>query len=260
MIQLVTGPLGMGKTLFVCMLIFEDLCKGFTVVTNIDIVWDEIELLARRDKGVILNPAQLIRVDPEEARDWQRHIPFGVMGAPVKAYWDEIHLFFNARDWAQTGKDHGDLLSFLSQSRKARVDVTFIAQERENMEKQFRVLAEWELAIISSHHVPLGVFRMLPKCFIVRYRDAQKGYQLRKEWRRYDKRFFRCYRSHSFLDSGMKKLADAAKEVGPYKLLRVSYFRRCWLDICEPFRLLSETSWFRAVRARLKPQPICEDG
>ena len=247
MIQVVSGALGMGKTLYTVMLMFDALCRGQTVVTNIDVVWDELVRLAQRMRGVELDEAQLVRVDPEKNPNWQALIPWGVPDCPVEVYFDEIHLFYNSRDWQKTGTDSRSLLSFLSQSRKAGVNVTFISQEKENMEKQFRMLAEWELAIVSSHHIPLPIFRIFPRCFIVRVKDIQKGHLVKRTWRPYDRKFFRCYQSFSFLDSEMNDLAARVERVARRKLLRVPYYRRLWLDCSEPFYRFSRLHWVRKI-------------
>jgi hypothetical protein len=253
MIQIVTGKLGHGKTLFTVMLMFDALCKGQTCVTNIEIVWPEMVRLAARLRGVVLRDEQLVKVSPETDRNWQAVIPWGTVNGPVEVYFDEIHLFYNARDWAKTGSENKSLLSFLTQSRKAKVNVTFIAQEKETMEKQFRALAEWELAIVSSDHVPLGIMRLLPfKAFIVRVKDAEKGYLLRREWKSYDKRFFKVYTSFSFLDSEMQTLAEKVTRVEPIKLGKVGFLSRWKMDLAEPFRPV--LAWLHQRRSRRNSQ------
>jgi|SRR5579884_667601 len=52
---------------------------------------------------------------------------------------DELHLFFNAREWAKTGKA---AIYYLSQHRKAGDDVIWITQHIENVDKQFRSLTQ----------------------------------------------------------------------------------------------------------------------
>lgn len=52
---------------------------------------------------------------------------------------DELHLFFNAREWAKTGKA---ALFYLSQHRKAGDDVIWITQFVENVDKQFRSVTQ----------------------------------------------------------------------------------------------------------------------
>lgn len=226
MIQIVTGKLGAGKTLFTVMLLFEALCAGKTVCTNIAVNWDELAKLARLSKRRLLDPAQLVKINPETDRNWQEIIPFGRIDAPVEVYLDEIHLFFNSRDWSKTNTESKGLLSFLTQSRKAGVNVTFIAQEITTVEKQFRVLAEWELYIFSSDHIPLGFLGKCPfKFFVVSQRDAQNSLLLKKTMKAYSKRFFKLYGSFTFLDSEMNALAAKAVYADQKRLAKVPLVR-----------------------------------
>jgi hypothetical protein len=236
MIQIVTGKLGAGKTLYTVMMMFDSLCKGRTVVTNIAVNWDELVSLARRLKRVVLDPKQLIKIDPAKDRNWHELIPFGVNEGFIEVYLDEIHLFFNARDWARTNVENKGLLSFLTQSRKARVNVTFIAQEITTVEKQFRVLAEWELYVVSSDHIPLGPLGKCPiKFFLLSQRDAQNGVLIKKSARFYDRKYFRLYGSFTFLDAEMNELAAKAVKIPPFKLPRIGYGRWIFEGLARPF-------------------------
>lgn len=239
MIQIVTGKLGAGKTLYCVMMMFDDLCEGLTVCTNIAVEWDELCKLAARLKGVVLDPRQLMKVNPERDRDWHTKIPWGTRKHPVKVYLDEIHLFFNARDWAKTATDSRSLLSFLTQSRKACVDCIFIAQEITTVEKQFRVLAEWELYCVNTDHMPLGILGKLPfKAFVVAVRDANQGFLVKRLWRSYDKRYFKLYGSFTFLDSEMQSLANDAEKREGFDLAKLPLWRRCWLNLVHPLQPL----------------------
>ncbi|MEO5713927.1 MAG: zonular occludens toxin domain-containing protein [Luteolibacter sp.] len=236
MIQIVTGKLGAGKTLYTVIMMYVVLCQGATVVTNIAVDWEEMCKLALRQKRIHLDPAQLVKINPESDRNWQEKIPFGVDGAFVEVFLDEIHLFFNARDWAKTNTESKGLLSFLTQSRKARVNVTFIAQEITTIEKQFRVLAEWELYIVSSAHIPLGPLGTLPfKFFICSQRDAQNGILIKKSCKRYRKEFFRLYGSFTFLDTEMQSLSEKAVYVQRFKLPKMGYVGWLFLPVTRYF-------------------------
>lgn len=237
MIQIITGKLGAGKTLYSVMLIFDQLVKGRTVATNVKVEFDELYALALRLHGVKLKREQLVDIDPERNPNWQKEIPWGVVGAPVFVVLDEVHLFYNARDWQKTHVTARGMLSFLTQSRKAACDITFICQDIKTVEAQFRALAEWELYVASSDHLPLGILKSLPwKCFIVAQRDATHGYLLRRIWRKYDKRFFKCYGSFTFLDAEMNELAASIVRVAPYKLERIGFLRRCFLNLIDGLR------------------------
>lgn len=228
MIQIVSGKLGSGKTLFTVMTMFDALCKGQTVVTNIKVFYDHLSLLAAKLKRVRLQEEQIIFIDPEKNTNWQDEIPLGTPDCFVECYFDEVHLFYNARDWATTHKNNRGLLSFLTQSRKARVNVTFIVQDSETLERQFRLQAEWELFIASSAHIPLGPLGTLPiKFFIVSKLDARNRVRVSKIYRKYDKRFFKCYDSFSFLDSHMEELAANTVRLPRIKLKKIGLLR--WL-------------------------------
>jgi hypothetical protein len=117
--------------------------------------------------------------------------------------------------------------------------VTFIAQESTTVEKQFRVLCEFEYAVISTEHMPLGILGRLPfRAFVVRVRNVEKGHLIRRLWRSYDRRFWRCYSSFSMLDADMQALASRTQRVHPMALARVSPFRRFWLSLRAFLRLL----------------------
>jgi len=225
MIRLVTGTLGAGKTLYCVSEIFDILCAGRYVATNINLNWPACVDFALRDRGVHLDQRQFIALDLNADPDWHTKVPWGVEGGPtVATYLDEIHLFFNARDWATTNSRHKQMISFLTQSRKAHVDVTFIAQEATTVEKQFRIFAEYEYGVTSTDHIPLGWLGKLPfKAFIAVQRDGRLGHVIKRHWRSYDKRYFRLYDSFSFLDSEMADLAAAAARVAPLRLARAPW-------------------------------------
>jgi hypothetical protein len=76
---------------------------------------------------------------------------------------DEVHEFFNARRWADTGED---ALHYLSQHRKLGDDVICITQSIGNVDKQFRSVAQ-DFTYVRNHgkeSLPLlgGLIRSLP--------------------------------------------------------------------------------------------------
>lgn len=229
MVRIVTGDLGAGKTLYSVGEIYDDLCNGLTVASNIRVRFPEIQRLAKMDRGVVLRPEQFWPVELGKDRRWHVAIPWGSAAGHVRVYLDEIHLFFNSRDWQKTGELYRDLLSFLSQSRKARVDVTFITQEITNMERQFRVLAEWEERIVPSSHIPMASLGKMPdvfKFFVVAKRDTRDGNLIGRTYKKYDSRFFDCYNTAEFLDPTMEELGKDRPRVEPFKLSRVHWSKR----------------------------------
>lgn len=236
MISIVGGKLGAGKTLLCTMRMFEIICSGRTVVTNVETVFHEFQRLAMKMKGVIIEPHQLRYINPEEDRNWQEKIPFGTPDAFVELFLDEIHLFFNSRDWAQTQKNSPDLISFLSQSRKAHVNITFIVQDSDTLDKQFRLQAEWEYFVLSSDHIPLGPLGQFPiKFMIVRKMSAKKGTFISKEFRSYDKRFYKLYHSFSFLDEKMQKLGANADRPKALQLKKLPFLKRYLVRLSDRF-------------------------
>ena len=136
MISLVTGKVGSGKTLYCVGLAVEHIAKGGVVYTNIAFNRDALAAVIVKRYRRRMFPEQLRMVDLNAGPGWHDAIEFGNDGLPVLVLLDEIHLFFNSRDWAKTQALHSDMLSFLSQSRKVAVDVVFIAQVGTTLEKQ----------------------------------------------------------------------------------------------------------------------------
>jgi len=230
MIALVTGKIGGGKTLFCVGRIVKHLAKGGYVFTNIDLNWEALADLCKRRFRVRIKPEQLRRVDPKEHPDWHNHIDWGVFGFPVLVVLDEIHLFFNAREWAKTAKNHTDLLSFLSQSRKAAVDVLFICQVATTLEKQFRVQSEVEYSLkkLSDIHVPfLGTLPLNRMLLVTKDNADDPGRTaiLRRQLLPYDKALFPVYQTAAFLDRHMEQAAANVQRLAPLKLERVRWWK-----------------------------------
>jgi Zonular occludens toxin (Zot) len=239
MIRIITGPLGAGKSLYCSMDIFSDLCSGKTVCTNIDVDFFEMARLAYVVKRIHLNPSQLIYFDLNVTEDFCSIVPRGTPDCFIEVYLDEIHLWFNSRDWQQTKIRHKRLMSYLTQSRKFFNNITFITQVVENVDSQFRGMAEWIQCIVPSSHMPLGIIKSLPvKFFFIVFKDASNGNVIKKAVRRYDKRFFKTYRSFQLLDNEMIELASKAPVVSRHVLVRPSFHR-----------------WFLVQLYILKPKP-----
>lgn len=236
MIRAVTGKLGAGKSLFCAIEIFDHLCAGRTVVTNMDIVWEEMCLLARKMRRVVLEDRQLIRVDLKKNKHWQKDVVFGARDCFVEVYLDEIHLFFNSRDWSSNATEFKMLYSFLTQSRKAAVNITLICQEESTFDKQMRVQCQYLLYLVNSAQIPLGPLGRCPfNFFIAVLKDAKEGYTISKKIRGYDKRYFKVYESFEFLDDEMIELASEAQRVERIKLRKVPV--HSWL--LDPYRPLA---------------------
>jgi len=222
MISLVTGKIGSGKTLHCVGLILRHLAKGGTVYTNVDLVFSELARMARKRYRVILERDQLRTIDLVDCAEWHKVLEWGTPDLPVLVVLDEIHLFFNARNWNKTQTLHGDMLSFLSQSRKACVDVVFIAQVATTLEKQFRVQCEWEFYCRNVRDIQVPIFGTLPmNRMLLVQRDMETEKPMRRQLVRYDRDLFPCYDTRSMLDAQMRTAAEGTKRQPPRKLKRV---------------------------------------
>lgn len=72
---------------------------------------------------------------------------------------DEVHLHFNARKWAETADE---CLHYLSQHRKFGDDVICVTQHPDNVDKQFRSVAQDFSVIKNGYTAKIGYFRGLP--------------------------------------------------------------------------------------------------
>ena len=222
MISLVTGKIGSGKTLYCVGMIVKHLSKGLTVYTNIPLNFEEIAKYVRKNSRRIIVEEQLQYVDLVNSAEWHKVIKWGSPGHPVLVLWDEIHLFFNARDWAKTQSLHRDMLSFLSQSRKTDTDVVFIAQVASTLEKQFRVQCEWEYYCRKIKDIPVPLFGTLPiNRMLLVQKDCESDKPISRSMVMYDRRLFPCYDTRSFLDAQMREAALTAERIPPRKLQRV---------------------------------------
>lgn len=222
MISLVTGKIGSGKTLHSVGLITSHIAKGGTVYTNVDLVWPELVKWVRIHHRVIPEEAQLNRIDLVDDDSWHKLIAWGTADLPVLVVLDEIHLFFNARDWQKTQTLHRSMLSFLSQSRKACVDVVFIAQVATTLEKQFRVQCEWEFYCRNVKDIVIPIFGKLPFCFMLLVKkDVETDKAVERRFISYDKSLFPVYDTRAFLDAEMRQAAESANVVPPLKLRKV---------------------------------------
>jgi len=240
MIAYVTGALGVGKTFHSSRMYYEHLARGGTVVTNVEGYPEIIRNRIARQFKVWIEDDQLRRFDPETDPDWHLSIPWGKLEGDVLVVLDETHLFYNARDWAETAKAARDLLRFLTQSRKAGVDVLWITQDGGNVDKQFRVLAEWELGIVSTAHLALGWLGKLPfKAYCVKWISAKQQIVIKKEWFLYNSWIKGTYKTQAMVDGFMKDLETRATRLGRRKLRRVGFFERQKLELVaavEPLR------------------------
>jgi hypothetical protein len=156
MIAIYEGKIGGGKTYLAVCRILAHLAKGGTVFTNVELRLEGVAAWMRQVHGLELEPEAVRFLDESESWDFHKYLKAG-REINTLCVIDEAHLWFNARDHAVTAATKRELITFLSQSRKLKVDVIFIVQAAENLDAQFRRLAQeiWRMKDLQRFRIPL---------------------------------------------------------------------------------------------------------
>lgn len=156
MIAIYEGKIGGGKTYLAVCRILAHLAKGGTVFTNVELRLEGVAAWMRQVHGLELDPEAVRFLDESESWDFHKYLKAG-REINTLCVIDEAHLWFNARDHAVTAATKRELITFLSQSRKLKVDVIFIVQAAENLDAQFRRLAQeiWRMKDLQRFRIPL---------------------------------------------------------------------------------------------------------
>lgn len=195
MIAIFEGKIGGGKTYLAVSRILAHLAKGGAVFTNIELKLDGVAAYLAKQHGLEFDPSALRILDESESWDFHRYLRSGEEGVNTLCVIDEAHLWFNARDHAVTAATKRSLITFLSQSRKLRVDVIFIVQSAENLDAQFRRLAQeiWRMKDLQRFRLPIvgvaypwphtlafrldnGNFQVMEKRLLLRSPDIFEAY------------------------------------------------------------------------------------
>ena len=184
-IHFVSGKPGGGKTLYGLKLIVEELVLGKReIFTNVPLNLPELNAYVQaRYPGASVDLFRIRLLDDAEVALFWTYRPGGVRIARLtKEQWgrgelpsyagvadhgvmyviDEIHNFFGARQWAQTGQD---VLFYLSQHRKLSDTVICITQAIANVDKQFRSVTQDFTFVRNLSKETYGRFR-LPGIFV----------------------------------------------------------------------------------------------
>ena len=201
MISILEGRIGGGKTLLSVCMILAHLAKGGTVITNVDLNLSGCAAYLLKHKGLKMDPAAITILDEEQVSNFHKYLLSGSRDLPVLVVIDEAHLWFNAKDSAVTAATKRALLTFLSQSRKLSVDLIFIVQAAENLESQFRRLAQeiWRMRDLTKIVVPvLGLKWPWPDTLAFRI-DAASGMVMQRKLIRRTQDIFNCYNTNALL-------------------------------------------------------------
>lgn len=156
------GALGSGKTSFAFERALEKLVAGGTVVTNIEPYPDVIAEWMAREHGLEFDPSRLISI--QDGSDVWKSAVRGVEGQSAMLLVDEAHVEHNARDFQKTKSDQ---LMFNTMVRKLKIEVVYITQDLNNVDKQFRRMAQKIVYCRNMAHFKfLGFIGMPFNCFV----------------------------------------------------------------------------------------------
>jgi hypothetical protein len=156
------GSLGSGKTSFAFERALQKLLLGGTVVTNIEAYPDVIAEWMARERGLVFDPSRLIIIqDGDDV--WSKAVR-GVEGMAAMLLVDEAHVEHNARDFQKTKQQQ---LMFNTMVRKLKIECVYITQDLNNVDKQFRRMAQKIVYCRNlAHHKFLGLFGMPFNLFV----------------------------------------------------------------------------------------------
>lgn len=186
MIHFISGKPRGGKSLYAFMLIINELLYGSRIImTNLPIKRPELNAYLQErypdkqidlfDRLIILSDDETkvfwtirpngFKIEPLTELDWKsgkRPSFAGRTDTGVFYVIDEIHNFFNARAWAETGRD---VLFYLSQHAKLSDTLICVTQHIGNVDKQFRSVTQDYTYLRNISKEKMGIFR-LPGIFV----------------------------------------------------------------------------------------------
>lgn len=200
MIAIYEGKIGGGKTYLAVCRILAHLAKGGSVFTNVELKLEGVAAWLRDKHGLELDPEAIRFLDESESWDFHKYLKAG-RELNTLCVIDEAHLWFNARDHAVTAATKRELITFLSQSRKLKVDVIFIVQAAENLDAQFRRLAQeiWRMKDLQRFRIPLvGIAYPWPHTLAFRL-DNGNFQVMEKKLLRRESSIFEAYNTNALL-------------------------------------------------------------
>lgn len=141
MIEIFEGRPGGFKTYNAVLRICDALRRGQTVVTNVRVYREKVFRYVLSTYGYWCDPAQLVALEDWTAiREIQKHTPRGTADCHVLVVIDEAHVAHNCRE---TLKQQKETLDWFSVHRHDYVDLIFISQHAEKLDKQLRLVAQF---------------------------------------------------------------------------------------------------------------------
>lgn len=234
MIKIIEGRIGGGKTYSATEIMAEHLAAGGSVYSNIEVNFKGMKKLVGLRFGCDVDPDQINLIEREDVQIWYNLIRWGVYGQSVLVVIDEAQLFYNSRDFKKTYDEHKGMLEFLTQSRKAWVDLIFITQIASNIDKQFRDLAQFRVEIRDMAHIKFPIFGTLLKNYFAEitfdYANSAGGRAkvLSSRFKRKETLVYNAYDSYAFLSPEMEAIAKKhrADAIKKRSRKRISYLQR----------------------------------
>lgn len=238
MIAIYEGKIGGGKTYLAVCRILAHLAKGGTVFTNVELRFEGVAAWLKNEHGLELDPDAIRILNEDESWSFHKYLRAG-QEINTLCVIDEAHLWFNARDHAVTAATKRELITFLSQSRKLKVDCVFIVQSADNLDAQFRRLAQeiWRMKDLQRFRVPLlGISYPWPHTLAFRLDNGNFQIMERKLLRR-EKGIFEAYNTNALL----RPVEFAGEVQGRRQLKRVSQDNRPGAQLVQAWQRIS--SW-----------------
>jgi len=191
-IHAISGKPGGGKSLYSLRLIVEELRHGHrAILTNVPLKLGELSAYLQKNypnenvdvlgRVYLLDDDQaaefwtyrpapngcFVRVKRLSKQEWQsgeRPDYTHIKDTGVFYAIDEVHNFFGARQWQDTGRD---VLFYLSQHRKMTDTLVWITQAVNNVDKQFRSVTQDYTYLRNLNKEKMGLFKM-PALFVRR--------------------------------------------------------------------------------------------
>lgn len=189
MIEIYTGTPGSGKSYHIVQKIYKWNRLGFPVISNVRINSDKlkrpelyhfIDSLEMSEKAVLMAAQKYLRDKPKE------HSILLVL--------DECQLFLNARNFYAEGRQ--DWMHFFSIHRHLGFDVVLISQDMSFIDKQARLLADYEIRHMNVGKIKLFRFfeiLLRHRIFLVKTYHIGTKYKCSSDWVFGRKKFYDIY-------------------------------------------------------------------
>ena len=235
MVEAFVGLVGGGKSFNSVRRMMAYMARGGRVCANIRLTgWDDSanDLAADspvrdylRSLGWEYQAKQYIYIPFDEMVkdfEWIQRVPTGI---------DRLHRTFLVVDEAtdlfdtldggrlKSDSEYREIFHFLRLSRHVHVDVLFIAQDIDSINRRLRGLVSgiWRSTDMKNFRLPVLKVKFPFDLFLLQLFDRTGRYETRREWLRKDKRIFGLYESEAFNQSLTVKWDGVAISDGSIK-------------------------------------------